>query len=223
MKFYFNKTIQIDKKVKTFIKNISNDFMENLENSIKNYFLSIEYDHPFEYRERTLTSFFFPALLSNSKGALMELGYKKTNTNFLDFYALDKNSTCSYLIEFKQCFWRKSNEKATANLTKKWKEVNQQIEKINKTCTKNYIDTEKTIYAISYLFIPILSPINRNNDETKKLVLDSVNQDLKNYDWMALYEVPKEPHDLTYNSDTKAKSKYSHVLLIGKIKKILNI
>lgn len=222
LRFYFNENNPLDKKVESFIRNISKDFLTNLENSVIDEFLDVECDNPFEYREKTLTSFFFPALLSNSKGALMELVYEKKSKNFLDFYALDKSGTCSYLIEFKQRFWKKTNKDVSAKLATKWEEVNSQIKKLTKKAVTTCIDTGKTIYGISYLVVPVLSPLERENKETRKMVLDSINnhETLKDYDWMTIYEIPTEPYDLSFNPYDEDKSKYSHVLLIGKVKKI---
>lgn len=129
----------VSKKIICEIIGYYNDFREN----------------PLQFRERTLTSVIFPALLKSSKRAATELYYytkSKEKVNFLDYYAMDELGENAYLIEVKHLFLH-NNESFRKYYEDKWIELEKQFKKLKKRDVNNHIDSNKNIYAISLAII----------------------------------------------------------------------
>lgn len=191
-------------------------FLENFLKKLSYEFLSYYNDfeeNPFIYRERTLSSIIFPALMKSSRRAAMELYYNNKHRNFLDYYALDEMGENSYLIEVKHLFYDNKECFGTYHL-KKWEQLNEQFYKLcnNKKSIEEYIDSEKNIFAIS---LGIVVPWFLDEKEVKDIEYysEKIKNDLKP-DWIFLYELKDSK---LYQIE---KIYMPWVIFIGKIKEI---
>lgn len=155
----------VSKKIICEIIGYYNDFREN----------------PLQFRERTLTSVIFPALLKSSKRAATELYYytkSKEKVNFLDYYAMDELGENAYLIEVKHLFLH-NNESFRKYYEDKWIELEKQFKKLKKRDVNNHIDSNKNIYAISLaIIVPwFYSEKEKSIDYFKNYVKEKFNPD----------------------------------------------
>lgn len=213
MKFFKNDID--DLVVKNFIERVCIDFELELERTERELG-----ENPLRYKEKTMSSFLFPALQNNSIRTLMEAYYQNGSRNYLDFYSLDKTRKCSYLIEFKHCFWGNTQKEFVQRDIAKWNEVNEQIGKLEKEIVNEYIDSDKTIYGLSLYMLTVMVPKEENdNEKVEKNIIAKIKKDMSDFDWGWVYELSE---DLNYVRDDSGNviNKYSHVIFIGKVKKL---
>lgn len=204
--------IKDDEILKIFLERVCLDFLVELQRCAKDLG-----ENPMGYRERTKSSFLFPALQNNSVRTLMEVYYNNGARNFVDFYSLDKTRECSYLIEFKHCFFGTKQEKLGENEKNKWEEVNKQIAKLTKEEVNEYIDSKKTIYGISFYVLTVADKKDKANEEIEDKVIKNIEKEMKDFDWGWIEELPEE---LYYDESDEEEDRYSHIVLLGKIRTI---
>lgn len=213
MKFFKNNIK--DSVVTNFIERVCIDFELELERTVTELG-----ENPLRYKEKTMSSFLFPALQHNSIRTLMEIYYYNGHKNYLDFYSLDKTRKCSYLIEFKHCFWGNTQKEFVQRDIAKWEEVNKQIGKLDKKTINEYLDSDKNIYGLSLYMLTVMVPKDENdNEKVEKNIIAKIKKDMPDYDWGWVYELPE---DLNYVKDDSGNiiNKYSHVIFIGKVTKL---
>lgn len=204
------------KRVINFIERVCIDFELELERTERELG-----ENPLCYREKTMSSFLFPALQNNSIRTLMEISYKNNERdNFLDFYSLDKTRECCYLIEFKHRFWGSNQKKFHKMDIERWNNVNEQIAKLDKETVENHIDSNKDIYGISFFMLTVCTKKENMNDEIEKIIKGNIENDMNDYHWGWICELPKtlnyENHDLDDEPDDES-IKYSHVIFLGRV------
>ncbi|MGL6099896.1 MAG: hypothetical protein ACRC0G_09775 [Fusobacteriaceae bacterium] len=212
MKFFKNKIK--DLVVQNFIERVCIDFELELERT------PIELgENPLRYREKTMSSFLFPALQNNSVRSLMEVYYNNGSKNFLDFYSMDKTRKCSYLIEFKHIFWGSNQIEFQKHDLSKWEKLNNQLDKLEKTSINEYIDNDndKTIYGISFCMLTIIAQTESENNKIEAKIKSQIKKHMPDCDWGWMYELPKI---LNYTENNEEVDKYSHVVFLGKVKKL---
>ena len=200
-------------ELKKFLKKVCDEFVKELK---------IGYDelkeNPLYYRERTLSSYFFPVLMRTSRRALMEVYFEKQNEDeekligrHADFYALSKEGDISYIIEFKQAW----NEIGAPNelIKKRWDTVNSQIDDLNKDNVKK-IDSGKKIYGISFMVIPTINKIGKKNKECKEELDLRFNNELSNAHWSYTWKVSG---DIKEGFD---EDKFEYLTFVGQVKNL---
>lgn len=204
-----------DLVVKNFIERVCIDFELELERTQRELGVN-----PLRYKEKTMSSLLFPALQNNSIRTLMEVYYQNGHRNYLDFYSLDKTRKCSYLIEFKHCFWGYKQKEFNKKDLSKWNEVNEQIEKLEKEIVNEYIASDKTIYGLSLYMLTVTVPKEENdNEKVEKNIIAEIKKDMPDCDWGWVYELPEVLNYIDNETDSEI-DKYSHVIFIGKVKKL---
>lgn len=201
-------------ELKKFLKKVCDEFKKELKTGYEEI-----KENPLYYRERTLSSYFFPVLMRLSKRALMEVHFKKeieeeqkSTDRHADFYVLSKTYDTSYIIEFKQV-WHDagySNQK----VGERWKEVNDQLNDLNKDNVKQ-IDIGKKIYGISFLVMTTINKKNKTSKECKEELEFIMSNDLSEAHWSYTWKV---------SGDIKEgfeEAKFEYVTFIGQIKKLL--
>lgn len=200
-------------RVENFIERVCIDFELELERTVRELG-----ENPLCYREKTMSSFLFPALQNNSVRTLMEIYYHNGHRNYLDFYSLDKTRECCYLIEFKHRFWGSNQKEFDKRDLLKWDEVNEQINKLEKETVNEYIDSQKTIYGISFYMLTVIMPKEKSNEEIRESMIEKIQKCIPNYDWGWIYELPEI---LNYqDKEDNQFYKYSHIIFLGKVRKI---
>lgn len=214
MKFFKNNIK--DSVVTNFIERVCIDFELELERTVTELG-----ENPLCYQEKTMSSFLFPALQQNSIRTLMEVYYNNGQTNFLDFYSLDKTRKCSYLIEFKHRFWGNTQKDFLKNDIAKWHQVNEQIGKLDKKAINEYLDSDKNIYGLSLYMLTVTVPKEEtDNNKIEKYIISKIEENMSDYNWGWVYELPEALNYTNNNESDNEVDKYSHVIFIGKVTKL---
>lgn len=219
--------------VEKFLERVCIDLELELRRTVSTHELG---ENPLCYREETLGSFLFPALNGNSIRTLMEVSYtvtenKKEVSKFVDYYSLDKTRKCSYLIEAKHSFWQTYKSKFYETNKKRWRIVNEQINRYEPEIIKEYIDSEKDIYGISFYMMTVVSNKDMPQKEGEAKILENIEKefkgpDLEEPDWIWIYTLPEELQDDVCDEDGDTTEEdeeeiYSHFVILGKVRKVL--
>lgn len=187
-----------------FIEEVCRNFIEEIQKGFEDL-----RENPLNYREKTMTSYLFPALNKSSKRSLMEVYYNNGEKNYADFYSLGKNGNTSFIIEFKHA-WGDKIDKYNIN---KWIKVNNQLEKLvnlGKEVLNDYIDSGKSIYGMSFYLLVNFFDKNKDMKNERKKVKRALSTDFGDADWYSEWEVPTEMQEEVY----------SIVTMIGKVRKL---
>ncbi|MHD0316285.1 hypothetical protein LIY46_14010 [Fusobacterium varium] len=172
-------------------------------------------ENPLIYRERTLSSVIFPALMKSTRRAAMEIYYNNGNRNFLDYYAMDEFRENVYLIETKHLFLE-DKEKFGKFFLNRWEDLNKQFEKIEIEVVNEYIDSKKNIHAISLaVIVPWFFSEKENSLEKYTNI---VKEELKNLDWLYIYDL--QDSEIYKNEFPDVDVYYPWIMLAGRIKTV---
>ncbi len=206
-----NRQVVKSEDLKKFIEDVCNKFIKELRSGKKDLG-----ENPLEYRERTLSSYFFPALMKSSRRSLMELYFEKDGEKdrarrHADFYSLSHDGKYSYIIEFKQVW----NESGLTNgkIIERWNIVNEQLKDMNKENIK-FIDNGKKIYGISFLVIVTIKKVGINRIDCKMELENILKSEFKDAHWIMNWKVTE---DLKDENDVDS---FEYVTMIGKVNKL---